>query len=91
MSNSSMIYTIGTALNRAHDSGVSVDVLVQGVWVSGHVVAVDGFGVVLDGEDDHSVIRIESVSAVTIRAVAPQRTAIRERVHAMPGPRPPQG
>ncbi|MFZ5849093.1 MAG: hypothetical protein ACOYX5_17125 [Actinomycetota bacterium] len=88
MSSDSMIYTIGTALNRARDAGVPVEVLVEGMWVRGHVLAVDGFGVVLHADDDaeHSVIRVESISAVTIKSAAPHRTAI-SRVHAMPGPR----
>ena len=84
----SMIYTIGTALNRARDNAVGVEILVEGMWIRGHVLAVDGFGVVLHVEDNqHSVIRIESISAVTILTAAPHRSAI-ERVHAMPGPRP---
>lgn len=84
----SMIYTIGTALNRARDNGVPVEVLVEGMWVGGQVLAVDGFGVVLQSDDDqHSVIRVESIAAVTILSAAPHRNAIPERVHAMPGPR----
>jgi sRNA-binding regulator protein Hfq len=83
-----MIYTIGTALNRARDNGVPVEILVEGIWVGGHVLAVDGFGVVIHSDDNqHSVIRIESISAVTILSAAPHRDAIPERVHAMPGPR----
>lgn len=79
-----MIYTIGTALNRARDNGVPVEILVEGIWVGGHVLAVDGFGVVIHSDDNqHSVIRIESISAVTICAAAPHRPAI-DRVHAMP-------
>jgi hypothetical protein len=59
------------------------------MWIKGTVLAVDGFGVVLHSDDDeHSVIRIESVSAVTICSAAPHRQQIPERVHAMPGPRP---
>ncbi|HEX6248727.1 MAG TPA: hypothetical protein VFZ64_12725 [Nocardioidaceae bacterium] len=88
MSQSSTIYTIGTALNRAHDSGAAVQVLVEGTWVEGHVVAVDGFGVVLEsGSDEHSVVRVESIAAVTIRSSAPHREQISERVYAMPTPR----
>ena len=86
----SMIYTIGTALSRARDSGVPVEILVEGMWVRGQVLAVDGFGVVLHVQDDqHSVVRVESISAVTIGSAAPHRQSIPERVHAMPGPRSP--
>ncbi len=92
MSSDSMIYTIGTALNRARDNGFAVDVLVEGIWVNGYVLAVDGFGVVLQADDtQHSVVRIESISAVTIRAAAPHRRAINDRVHVMPGPRAANG
>jgi hypothetical protein len=88
MSRSSTIYTIGTALNRAHDSGAAVQVLVEGMWVEGHIVALDGFGVVLESSpEEHSVIRVESITAVTIRTRAPQREQIAERAYAMPGPR----
>lgn len=84
----SMIYTIGTALNRARDNDVPVEILVEGMWIGGRVLAVDGFGVVLHADhDQHSVVRIESISAVTILSEAPHRTPIAERVHAMPGPR----
>lgn len=89
MNSDSLIYTIGTALNRAKDNQSRVDLLVEGMWVGGHVLAVDGFGVVLEADDDqHSVVRIESIAAVTVRSAAPFRSAIPERVHAMPGARP---
>ena len=81
----SMIYTIGTALNRAKDNSVPVEILVEGMWVRGYVVAVDGHGVVLQETDSkHSVVRIESISAVTISAAPPHRRAIPDRVHEMP-------
>lgn len=90
--NGSMIYTIGTALNRAKDNGVHVEILVEGMWVGGQVMAVDGHGVVLHVEDDqHSVVRIESISAVTVRSAAPHgvhHDEIPERVQVMPNPRP---
>jgi sRNA-binding regulator protein Hfq len=87
-----MIYTVGTALNRAKDNSVPVEILVEGKWIHGHVLAVDGFGVVLqEAEDRHSVIRVESISAVTICSPAPHREAIPGRVHAMPGPRAANG
>ena len=38
----SMLYTIGTALNRARDNGFGVEVLVEGMWLRGRVLAVDG-------------------------------------------------
>lgn len=82
MYSDSVLYTIGTALNRAYDNQVPVQVLVEGQWLAGRVTAVDGHGVVLNSDDDeHSVVRMGSVSAVRIFTAAPQRTPI-------PGPPP---
>lgn len=85
----STIYTIGTALNRARDNDVPVQVLVDGQWMTGHVLAVDGFGVVLQSEGlEHSVVRMESVAAVKIFSQAPIRRApIEAAARPMPGPR----
>ena len=87
-----MLYTIGTALNRARDNGFGVEVLVEGMWLRGQVLAVDGFGLCLHSDDDqHSVVRIESIAAVTVCAAAPRHIAIPsgsfDGAHAMPGPR----
>jgi sRNA-binding regulator protein Hfq len=86
----STIYTIGTALNRAHDNDIPVQVLVEGEWMTGHVVAVDGHGVVLHSDEmEHAVVRMESVSAVRIFTAAPGRTPLPAGAHPMPGPRSP--
>lgn len=89
MKGESTVYTIGTALNRAHDTGTPVEVLVEGMWISGRVLAVDGFGVVLHGErDQHSVIRIESISAVTVHGRMPEDAeAASSTPKLVPGPR----
>jgi len=85
----STIYTIGTALNRAKDNEVPVQVLVDGHWLSGNVVAVDGHGLVLESDDmDHAVVRIERVTAVRIFSHLPHRAPITSGAHPMPGPRP---
>jgi hypothetical protein len=64
----STLYTIGTALSRAQGTGVSVDVLVTGQWLHGHVSALDGHGLVLHGDDDVlSVLRMDTISAVQVR------------------------
>ena len=75
--NGSTIYTIGTALNRAHANHLRVEVLAEGQWLAGLVLAVDGHGVVLTDDDmGHSVIRMESVAAVRVLSAAPAaRTA----------------
>ncbi len=85
---SSILYTIGTALNRAHENDVAVQVLVEGQWLSGRVAAVDGHGLVLHSDElEHSVVRIENVAAVRIFAEAPVRTPITNGAMPM-GPRP---
>lgn len=88
MSSDTMIYTIGTALNRAHDNDVPVQLLVEGQWLSGHVLAVDGFGVVLCSDDrEHAVVRMESVAAVRVLSPAPGRAPITVGATPMPSPR----
>jgi sRNA-binding regulator protein Hfq len=85
---SSTLYTVGTVLNHARDNGLEVDVLVSGLWLSGLVAAVDGFGVVLASDgDQHAVIRMEAVSAVRIAEGIVQHSEIPAGAHPMPGPR----
>jgi hypothetical protein len=67
----STLYTIGTALHRARDLDLPVQVLVAGQWLEGAVTAVDGHGVVLTaGVVEQSVIRLEMISAVRMVALA---------------------
>lgn len=81
----STIYTIGTALNRAHDNNVPVQLLVEGHWIGGHVVAVDGHGVVLTSEElEHTVIRMQSVAAVRVYSELPGRTPIGSSAQPVP-------
>ena len=90
MSSESTIYTIGTALNRARDNDMPVQVLVEGQWMSGQVLAVDGHGVVLDAADGgHAVVRMGSVSAVRVCAPPPFHVPIARAAQPMPGPRGP--
>jgi hypothetical protein len=71
---SSMQYTIGTAVERAREHGHVVELLVEGNWVSGLVVANDGLGVVLEGSaDEHCIVRLERVSAVRVSSGSPFR------------------
>ena len=68
---SSTLYTIGTALSRAQEAEVAVDLLVTGQWIHGRVSALDGHGVVLHGEDDElSIIRMQSIDAVKVGQAA---------------------
>jgi sRNA-binding regulator protein Hfq len=90
MYSDSTIYSIGTALNRAHDNDIPVQLLVEGEWLAGQVVAVDGHSVVINTDAmEHSVVRMEAVSAVRIFSNAPGRTPIDAGARPMPGPRRP--
>jgi hypothetical protein len=62
----STIFTIGTALRRAEANVLPVEVLVHGHWLSGNVAGVDGHGVILTTHSEHSVVRLEDISAVRI-------------------------
>jgi hypothetical protein len=89
----STIYTIGTALNRARDHDLPVRVLVEGQWLGGHVSAVDGHGLVLaTDEQGQSVVRMQSISAVSVLSAPAARTqAPPPAAQPMPGPRFPEG
>jgi hypothetical protein len=72
----STVLTIGTALRRACSSGVEVHVLIQGGWLSGRVLAVDGHGVILaeTATDDNIVLRLADISGLRADGhVAPGR------------------
>jgi hypothetical protein len=80
----SLLFTIGTALSRAHQEGLSVQVLVDGQWIAGQVAWQDGQGVLLVSDtDEHAVVRLASVSAVKVHARSPVMPAI-DRVAATP-------
>ena len=63
---SSTMFTVGTALRRAENNHLPVEVLVHGHWLRGTVAGVDGQGVVLSTHSEHAVVRLESISAVRI-------------------------
>lgn len=95
---SSMLYTMGTALDAALRDQSEVSVLVEGVWLTGNVVLYDGTGVVLDHRDDHSIVKVANISAVKVMAQLPWQRSITENGEAplapsfdqpmpMPGPR----
>lgn len=62
----STIFTVGTALRRAENNHLPVEVLVYGHWLRGTVAGVDGQGVILSTHSEHAVVRLESISAVRI-------------------------
>jgi hypothetical protein len=66
MHGSTTIFTVGTALRRAENNDLPVEVLVHGHWLRGTVAGVDGEGVILSTHSEHAVVRLESISAVRI-------------------------
>ena len=64
---SSQIFTIGTALRRAEDNSVPVEVLVEGQWLRGNIAGLDGDGLVLvTPERTQCVVRNAHISVVRI-------------------------
>jgi hypothetical protein len=62
---SSTMFSVGTLLRHAEDSGAPVKVLVQGNWLDGRVLACDGLGAVLDdGDGSQFLVRLDQVAAV---------------------------
>lgn len=84
----SMLYTIGTALDRASNEGKPVDLLVEGAWVTGRVVATDSQGVVLQDGSTHVIVRLDRISVVRVQeAVLEREPAPDGDARPMPGPR----
>ena len=62
---SSTMFSVGTLLRHAEDSGSAVQVLVQGNWLDGRVLGCDGLGAVFDdGNEGQFLVRLEQVAAV---------------------------
>jgi hypothetical protein len=69
---SSQIFTIGTALRRAEDNNVPVEVLIEGQWIKGSIAALDGDGLVLvTPERVQCVVRNAHISVVRMLAALP--------------------
>lgn len=84
---SSTIYTVGTALRRAKDADVSVELLLAGEWIGGMVNAMDGHGIVLHGASDElSIIRMSSIDAVRVRNAAAFDGTPQVEAHHEPDP-----
>jgi len=85
MHNATTLFTVGTALRRAEDNGLPVEVLVQGHWLRGTVAGLDGQGVILSTHAEHAVVRLESISAVRVpetMADSPSAEAF-DRIHEL--------
>lgn len=70
MYGSSMLLTVGHAIQRAQDEGMVVRVNVAGEWVTGRIINSDGHGVaILESNGDLCVVRQDVVSAVRMPSV----------------------
>ena len=68
---SSTMFSVGTLLRRAEDTGTPVRILVEGHWLEGQVLGCDGLGAVLDdGVGMQSLVRLEQIAAVTFSRAA---------------------
>jgi hypothetical protein len=81
----SLLFTIGTVLHRAHDEGLTVQVLVGGQWLGGQVGWQDAQGVLLVTElDEHAVVRLADISAVKVLAPSPVRPRLEQAAAPTP-------
>jgi len=82
-----MSYTMGSALTRAIEHGVQVEVLADGEWVSGLVVVNDGVGVVLDNGNEHVIVKLDRIAAVRVLADIEWKD-VKTRIPSQPSARP---
>ena len=69
MFGSTMLLTVGQALDRAQREGTVVRLSVAGEWVSGRVLNTDSQGVVLAEQDgDLCVLRMDAIACVRLPA-----------------------
>jgi len=67
MFGSTSLLTVGHALDRAMDDGLTVRLQVGGEWITGRVVSNDGHGVgVLENNGDMCVFRPEAINGVRL-------------------------
>ena len=64
---STMLLTVGTALDRAKDEGMVVRMHIGGEWVTGRILNSDGHGVaVLESNGDVCVVRQDAITCVRL-------------------------
>lgn len=67
MFGSTMLLTIGQALDRAKDEDLTVRMHIGGEWITGRILNSDGHGVaVLENSGDVCVVRLETVNCVRL-------------------------
>jgi hypothetical protein len=81
MFGTTMLLTVGQALDRAQIEGVPVRVLMSGEWFSGTIVNTDSQSLMLDSEDGTSyVMRVDAITCVA------SATSSRQQVPSQPTP-----
>jgi hypothetical protein len=67
MFGSTMLLTVGHAIDRAKEEGMEVRMNIGGEWVSGRVMNSDGHGVaLLEGNGDMCVVRRDAITCVRL-------------------------
>ena len=67
MFGSTMLLTVGHAIDRAKDEGLEIRMNIGGEWVSGRVLNSDGHGVaVLETNGDMCVVRRDAIVCVRL-------------------------
>ena len=80
MFGSSMVLTVGHALDRAQTEGAQVRLNVGGEWITGRVLNHDGHGVaLLEANGDMCVLRPDAISGVRVPRV-PEAHTMESRV-----------
>jgi len=75
MFGTTMMLTVGQALDRAQNEGIPVRVLMSGEWFAGTIVNTDSQSLMLESEDGTSyVMRIDAITCVA--SVTPARTQV---------------
>jgi len=89
MFGSSMLMTVGHALDRAKEDGLVVRVNTGGEWITGRIVNSDGHGVaILESSGDLCVIRQDAVSCVRLPSQASGPHVPQQTEFVSPTPRP---
>lgn len=60
--------TVGSTLRYAEDDGSTVELLVEGQWLSGGIKELDGDGVILATEGYSTLVRLAAISVVRVYA-----------------------
>ena len=89
MFGTTMLLTVGHALDRAKEDGLVVRVNAGGEWITGTVLSCDGHGVaLLESNGGLCVLRQEAVTCVRLPSVESASHVPRQTEFVTPAPRP---